>query len=188
MRTGKIFISSLLLTALPLAAQTASYGFSAGCAATANDLHAFNSNMGAIAGGFMDLDYGGGSVFRHRVDVLLLPQKEAFDEGVRYKRQFRGGSLGLEYIYHLSGRRRGLYGIAGVGLYHMEARIQGGALDQKKKSNQIGGTMGLGYTFDEHWAVDLRYTYTSFNSGLPSQRSVSDPTAALTVLAATYRF
>lgn len=187
MRTGRPFIFSLLL-APPLAAQTVSFGLCVGGAATANDLHAFNRNMGATVGGFLDLDYGGGSIFRSRVDVLLLPREEAVDEGLPYKREFRGGSLGLDYLYHLSGRRRGLFGIAGVGLYPMEARIQGGGQDQKKKSSQIGGSMGLGYTFTENWAVDLRYTYTSFNSGLPSQRSVSDPTEALTVLAGAYRF
>lgn len=173
---------------MPLAAQAVSFGLTAGGVVPVNDLRTFNRNPGGTAGGFMDLDLGGGTVFRPRIDaVWIAPETEA-EGGADFRRKVWAFGLTVDYLYHFSGARRGLFALAGVGIYHLEARIQGAALDRKDRTNQLGGSMGLGYTFNAHWDMNLHYTYTSFNSSLPSQQGLANPTAAMVILACAYRF
>lgn len=173
---------------MPLCGQSISHGFSAGAVIPAADLRTFNSNPGITLGGFLDLDVGGGSVFRPRIDGAYLIQKREDEAGTRYKRNFMGTSLSVDYLYHLSGSRRGVFGLAGVGLYHLEAKLSDNASEKKITANKIGGLIGLGYTFRGHWDLALRYTYTSFDSGLPSQRAISEPTVGMAILSGEYRF
>lgn len=188
MKPPQLFLLLAAALGAPLAAQTLSYGVAAGAEVPTNDLRSFNSHPGGALGGFMDLDLGGGSVFRPRIDGVWVPRKSENDGGTKYQRDIWGCGLSVDYLYHFSGSRRGLFAVAGVGLYHLAARIQGGDLDRKDKTNQLGGSMGLGYTLNAHWDVDLHFRYTSFTSSLPSQRAIANPTAAMVILAANYRF
>lgn len=182
------FVSYAVVLSMPLCAQSVAYGFSAGVAVPANDLRTFDKNPGLSTGAFVDLDFGGGSVFRPRIDVACLARKTEDEAGTRYRRDFWGASLSLDYLHHFSGSRRGLFGLVGVGFHHLEARLRDVVLDERVKANKIGGLIGLGYTIDAHWDVNIRYAYTSFNSGLPSQRSTPEPTAGMTILTAEYRY
>jgi hypothetical protein len=188
MKPLRLAIACAAALGLPMAAQNATFGISAGATAPSNDLHAFNGNAGGTLGGFLDLDLGGGGVLRPRVDAAYLPSSTKAEGGILFRRDFWTGCLSADYLYHLSGTRRGLFGIAGAGLYHLETKVRGGSLDRKDKVNKFGGTLGFGYTFDRHWDAELRYAYTTFTSGLASQQATPTLTAGMLVLAASYRF
>jgi len=177
-----------LALALPASAQALSFGVGAGAALPAGDLRSFDKNPGGTLGAFLDLDFGSGQVFRPRFDLVRLLRRTEDEAGTSYRRDFWGGSLGLDYDCYFSGSRKGLYGQVGAGLYHMVARTALTSGSLMEKTNQFGGSIGAGYDFNADWGVSFRYAYSTFKSPLPGQRSITDPTAGMVILSTNHRF
>jgi hypothetical protein len=188
MTFSKLGLLWVLALALPVSAQSLSFGLSAGALSPTGDLRSFNRNPGGTLGGFLDLDFGDGQVFRPRLDIACLPRKTQDEAGTSYRRDFWTGSVGLDYDCYFSGTRKGLYGQVGAGLYHMVAKTVADAASLQQKTNQFGGSIGCGYDFNAAWGVSFRYAYSTFKSGLPDQQSITNPTAGMVILAANHRF
>ena len=188
MRLSTFSLPCVLALAFPASAQSLSFGVGAGVALPTGDLRSFNQNPGGALAAFLDLDFGGGQVFRPRLDLVCLPRKTEDEAGTSYQRDFWGGSLGVDYDCYFSGSRKGLYGQVGAGLYHMVAKTESTAGSFKEKTNQFGGSIGAGYDFNAHWGMSFRYAYSTFKSALPGQRSITDPTAGMFILSTNHRF
>ena len=188
MRFSTVFVPCVLALALPASAQSLSYGVGAGALVATGDLRTFDKNPGGALAAFLDLDFGGGQVFRPRLDLAYLPRKTGDEAGTSTRRDFWGGALGIDYDCYLSGARKGLYGQVGAGLYHMEAKTASSAGSFKQKTTRFGGSIGAGYDFNANWGMSFRYAYSTFKSALPGQRSIKDPTAGMVILSTNRRF
>ncbi len=189
---------ALGLVALPAAAQEVRWGLSLGAFAPQGELRDFAGNEGSHLGVFLDLNLGRGHVLRPVWDLLAVEGKD------REGRQLEAGSgrivtsrgehlaalsqLGVAWLWFPSGSTRGFHTLLGGGLQStvVEARWMGPS--GKTISNRMYGTLGVGWTLGEHWALQVRYFQAPYHEQGGNPSSGRTQVAAGTLVSVQYCF
>jgi len=154
-------LSLLALLALPLAAQEPQFGVHGGFTLPAGDLGStLDHSFGLTVGGHMGFYYSGGHELRPRLELTRFDGGwHPVGDGHFSRSRVSSWTLGADYLYHTDMRPTGPYLLMGLGNSWWQNNTEGRpSATQSSLSVSLGG----GFRFDRHWALEGRFTTGSF--------------------------
>lgn len=154
-----VILLCALAAGVPAQAQVRAFGLQAHLAIpsgkAADDMH-LDGKTGFGFGVTFPVDFGGGHVFRPKVDYMAFSRETM---GITSKSDTI--SVLADYNFHFSGRRQGAYLIAGLGYNSTRREISGTVYGIKASvdttTNGLAYNFGLGFAFSPKMALEAKY-------------------------------
>ena len=170
MRT-KTLMTCLCLAAVmaPLSAQQTEAGIQASLVFPQSDLRsAVGGRTGFQLGVHGAIDLQGGSELRPRIDFTRL-DGGAFSLSSGSTTTIEAVGIGVDYLRCLEGRRRGLYGVAGIELnwWNVKNRFSG-----SERETTPSLMIGAGHRFNASTAMEFNLDYGRFRPSFGTASSI----------------
>lgn len=181
-----------LLLALPLAAQDVhrpTYGLSVQFNAPLGDLKEdTDQSPGLGASVLAQWNLAQGHALRSRVDVNVfnVSQYEPSNSNYRESRSLSAVGFGVDYLYYLNGKPKGLYFTGGAGITRWDltyttsdkvGTTYTSSYDRNRNTTSLSLAAGLGWQFTRIIGLEARFIhapYKAFDLGNPTSTTRTD--------------
>ena len=171
MRRKALAISLLLAAAVPpLPAEPTEAGIQGSLVFPQQDLRsAVGGRTGFQVGVHGAIDLQGGSEARPRIDYTRIDGGSWSLSSLSGSTTVQAVSLGADYLRYFEGRRRGLYGVAGLGLSWWHSDERGGGSTHKTSPSLM---VGAGHRFNSSVSMEFSVDFGQFRSSVGSASSI----------------
>ena len=171
MRTKMLLTFLCLATVMPpLAAEPTEAGIQGALVFPQGDLRsAVNGRTGFSVGVHGAIDLQGGSELRPRIDFTRYDGGAFSLSSLSSSTTVEAVGVGVDYLRYLEGRRRGLYGVAGIELNWWNAQYR---FSPSTRTTTPSLMLGAGHRFNSSVAMEFNVDFGQFRSSAGTASSI----------------